>query len=126
MGRVTSDEVREIIDIDASITDITMFITAGNLLVTNAFSGDTQVGDATLKEIERNIVAHLICCRDPRPVEELNNDIKVVYSRAGVFSEGLKSTSYGQTALLLDFTGRLAKLGKKKASFAMVDYNTDI
>jgi len=127
MPRVTSAEVREIIDIDSSITDITPFITAGNLLVTNAFSGDTQVGDATLREIERYIVAHIICSRDQRTIEEWaggNEGVRVKYM--GQFGKGLESTPYGQNALLLDFTGRLAKLGRKRASIGMIDYSTDV
>lgn len=123
MARVTSAEVLEIIDVDSSITNLTPFITSANLLVTNAFSGDTQVGDATLKEIERNIAAHLICARDPRAIEEWNVEMRVKYM--GEFKEGLKATPYGQTALLLDFTGKLASLGKKRAHFSVVDYSTE-
>ena len=133
-NRVTEAEVLEIIDVDSSISDISPFITAANLFVTNVFSGDTQVGADTLKEIERYVAAHFICCRDPRAVEEQNEGIKVKY--AGGLSggrpykanspTGLHSTAYGQNALLLDFTGKMVAAGKNKATFAMVDYSTDV
>ena len=122
MPRVTQAEVLEIIEVDDEITELTPFITAANLMVTQAFSGNTQIGEALLKEIERYLAAHFITLRDPRVTSESNEGISVSY--AGSFGEGLKSSSYGQMALTLDFTGSLAKLGRKKASFSMVNYAT--
>ena len=126
MARVTIGEVKEIIDLDSTVVDsrVAAFITAGNLLVTNVFSGDTSVGAATLKEIERNVVAHLCCSLDPRAISEKDGDISVKYT--GKYGMKFKSTSYGQTALLLDPTGKLARAGAKQASLAVVDYSTSL
>ena len=123
-NRVTEAEVQAIIDVDSSVSDISPFITAANLFVTNVFSGDTQVGSDTLKEIERYVAAHFICCIDPRARKEENEEVMVEYT--GEFGKGLESTRYGQAALTLDFTGKLATAGKKRASFSMVDYSTDV
>src|SRR3990167_11412597 len=56
MARVTSIEVKEIISTD--IADLTAYITAANLLVTEVLGG--LLSDALLKEIERWLSAHLI------------------------------------------------------------------
>jgi len=123
-NRVNASEVREIIDIDSSILDISSFILAANLLITKIFSGDTTTSAAELKELERWLSAHLISCLDPQTTEEWNEEVRVKYS--GTFGKGLESTRYGQTVLMLDTTGKMATLGRKKASFGMVDYSTSL
>lgn len=126
-NRVTVAELEEIIDIDETITDarITVFITQANLMVTAAFSGDTTVGDSTLKEIERNVAAHFLrALVGLQETKEKAGEVAVEY--AGKFGEFLKGSSYGQMALMLDPTGRLSKFGKGRASFSVIDYSTDL
>ena len=124
MARVNAREVKEIIEVDEDVVvDLRPFITAGNLLVTETLGGQ-GMSDALLKEIERNVVAHLICAMDPRAQEEEIDDGRVKYT--GKFGEGFKSTPYGQTAMLLDSTGQLASRGKKKASMGVVDYSVTL
>ena len=126
MARVVAADITAIMDIDASITDLTPFITMGNLFVDSALSGE-GLSEALLTEIEKNVVAHLICARDPRAAEERagqGGDISVKYM--GKWGEGLKATPYGQNALLLDSTGKLARRGMKKASIGIVDYSVDL
>lgn len=120
MARVTAAEVLEIIDVDESISNINPFVLSGNLLVTNTLGGSTQLDEATLKEIERNVVAHLITSADPRAAQEKTEDISVKYE--GNFGKYFESSRYGQVALMLDFTGALAKAGMKKASLGVVNY----
>ena len=125
-NRITVAELEEIIDIDSSLTDarITVFITQANLMVTAAFSGDTTVGDATLKEIERNVAAHLIrALVGLQEVSEKAGEVAVTY--AGKWGEFLKGSSYGQMALMLDSTGKLSRVGRGRASFGVIDYSTD-
>lgn len=124
-NRVTVAELKEIIDLDSTLTDarITVFITQANLMVNAALSSQ-GLSETILKEIERNIAAHFIRVLDPQAISERAGEVSVTY--AGTFGEGLKGTHYGQMALLLDTSGKLARAGQKRGSFAVVDYSTDI
>jgi hypothetical protein len=124
MARVTATEVRQIIVLKSDITDtqVDVFINQANLFVTNTFSGDTTVSDDTLKEIERNISAHFLHALDPREQEKAVSKARSKYS--GNFGMRLESTTYGQNALLLDPTGKLAEASqRKRASIATIDYS---
>lgn len=117
--RVTDAEVREIIDIDPLITNIAPFITIANLMVTDKL-GASGLSAEMLKEIERWLAAHFVAMRDPRVKSESIGGITTSYQ--GTTGEGLKSTLYGQQAVLMDTTGTLANLGMKKASIGVIDY----
>jgi len=124
MGRVTATEVRSIIILGSSITDtqIDIFINMANLYVTNVFSGDTTVSDDILKEIERNITAHFLHSIDPRESEKAVDKARSKYS--GAFGLGLNATTYGQNAMLLDPTGKLAETStRKRATLGTIDFS---
>ncbi len=126
-NRVTPAELEEIIDIESSITDarINVFITQANIMVNAAFTGDTTVGDATLKEIERNVAAHMIrALIGLQETDEKAGEVSVRY--AGKWGEFLKGSAFGQMALMLDPTGKLAKYGQGQASFGVISYSTDL
>ena len=110
MARVTALEVKAIIDTDA---DPTPFIFAATLIVDRIVSD--LASDDVLKEIERWIAAHLVAVRDPRLSSESFGGASESL-QTGQLGMGLKYTSYGQQALLLDPTGILAALDKKRAS----------
>jgi hypothetical protein len=116
-ARVTATEVKEIMD-NCTATDITVdaFITAGTLLIDNVFAEDTSIGDDLLKEIERWFVAHMLASTISRQTSrEKLGDADFTYT--GKWGENLKSTSYGQMVLTLDFTGKMsANTGKQEAS----------
>jgi len=125
MARVVAADITAIMDVDSSITDLTPFITMGNLLVDSTLSNQ-GLSESLLTEIEKNVVAHLICSRDPRAAEEragTGGEIQVKYT--GKWGEGLKSTPYGQNAMLLDPTGRLANRGAKRATISMIDHSVE-
>jgi hypothetical protein len=110
MPRVTEAEVQAIIDYDPAITDITPFITAANLLITQKFSG-SGVSAELLKEMERWLAAHYIAIRDPRLRNEKIGDAAVTYQgQEGMY---LDATLYGQQVKTLDPTGTMANLGKR-------------
>jgi hypothetical protein len=128
MARVTATEVKQIIDLDTStVTDekIEVFINMANLFINNTFSGVTSLSSDTLKEIERFLSAHFLHALDPRAISEKAGEVAVRY--AGKFGMGLQATTYGQTALLLDTTGRLAVAaeGKKRASLGIISWSTE-
>ena len=109
--RVTEQEVRDIFETD--ISDLTPFITAANLTVTDNLSNQ-GLSDDQLKEIERWLTAHLATARDPRTSKESLGDASETYQ--GDSGLGLDSSRYGQMVKMLDTSGKLANLGKAKAS----------
>jgi len=108
--RVSDAEVKEIID--TSVTT-TAFISAANLVVTEKL-GSSGLSEDLLKEIERWLAAHLIASSKDKQVEsETIGDVSATYQ--GKTDMGLDSTFYGQQVKLLDTTGTMANLGKRKA-----------
>lgn len=117
-NRVTSDEVKEIID--TSLT-VDAFITAANLIVTNHLT-DSDLGTSTLKEIERWISSHLVAINDPKIKSETIGKAKQDFS-IGPLGKGLEFTSWGQQALLLDTSGILRGVGKTRAKIEAINFS---
>jgi len=111
--RVEEGEVRAIIETDENVS-LAPFIAAASAIVDD-LSGEDSDGDlssAMLTQIEKFLAAHLYEHLDSLPSEENTGAAKAVYQ--GQFGMGLKSTKYGQTALLMDKTGYLAALNSGK------------
>src|SRR3990167_481580 len=120
MARVTVDEVREIFDTSMEFDQITAFITAANLLVTQVCTS-TTLPTGLLKEIERYVAAHFCWLRDPHELRSKLGDFEMWAFPAAVttsWGKGLNLTPYGQTAVALDTSGALANLAMKQASFS--------
>ena len=115
MARVVQADVREVITSDK--LDIQPFITAANLLITDLL-GSSGLATAQLKEIERWLSAHFLSMAgsDSDAGEVTSEEIgetKVEYATG----QSLSSSRYGKQAILLDTTGKLARLGKGTAQF---------
>jgi len=119
-NRVTVAEVQEIMD-TGSLTDaqVTAFITAANLTVTDKLGGSTALSAAQLKEIERWLSAHFVAMRERQVADEKIGEASVKYG--GQFGKMLDFTQYGQQVKILDTTGTLANIGKRKATFEVID-----
>ena len=115
--RVTATEVKVIITTSLADAAIESFIAIANAMVTSTVT--CGLGAAALKEIERWLTAHLISITQERmTTEEKLGEASVKY--AGVYGEGLKSTTYGQMVLALDTCNAFANLGKKAASIKAI------
>lgn len=122
-NRVSTAEVKEIIDIPTTIPDtvIHSFIQAANITITAVLGSDTMITAAQLKEIERWLSAHLLACSRVRQAseEEVMGETSIKYT--GKTDKKLDATLYGQTVQILDTTGKLAaNIGKKQASLIAV------
>lgn len=120
MARVTPLDVKDILD-NCVITDpiVGTMIKTANKFINRIFADETTLTEDDLKEIERWLTAHLISISLQRTTtDEKLGDASATY--AGIYGEGLKMTSYGQTVLLLDTSGTLAKLGKAPAQIYAV------
>src|SRR5690606_1442192 len=104
--------------IDTEI-NLAPFITVAHVTVENTLAA-AGVDEATLKEIERWLAAHFACVRDPRVRNKSVDDASVSYEGRFGMARGLESTQYGQQALALDYTGTLARLGERKATFSVI------
>lgn len=114
MARVTDTEVKTILE---TSIDTTPFITTANIIVTDRLSGEGLDADL-LAQIELYLSAHLATFRDPRiKTEQIGaQQARAEYQMIAI-GTGLDSTSYGQMVKMLDTTGIMATIGKKKVIF---------
>lgn len=128
MGRVTGAEVKEILTTDLTNAQVETFITGANLFVT-AQLGSKGLSDATLKEIERYVTAHYISNLGGRDegvagaiASEGAGSANRTYRTLDPARFGLLSTTpYGQTAIQLDSSKTLIKIGRKTFSIKSID-----
>lgn len=115
---VDAEAVREVIDTDLGDAEIHRFINAAYYM-SRPCSGNLGGcgGNAMLGEIQAQLAAHFIAMsREPQAEQEsIAGEASVRYR--GKTGMGLQATTYGQNALMLDCSGALARLGKKKATF---------
>ena len=122
MAKIAPADVKPIIDTDLSDSDIQQFIDDAYDIITSIFSKDKPV-------LQRWLAAHLIATTRTRQIDEGEaGPASVKY--AGKTGMGLNSTTYGQQAMALDYTGKLrAKLGKREMSVKAVkatDWDTGL
>lgn len=127
MPRVTAAEVKEIIVTTLSDPAIEVFITPANLLVT-AKLGASELSDELLKEIERWLSAHFLSVflqSDKTNGGALTRDKVGDTEREWRNSQrtqidSLGTTNYGKQAIILDTTGTLVSLGKRKSKVEII------
>ena len=116
---VTAAEVKQIIPTNLSNTILDAYILGADELLNNILGTDTTLSAALKKEIERWLTAHMIASTQGRlEMEAGAGGAYIKY--AGVFTEGLKLTPYGQMVLTLDSTGKFASLGGKSAKIKAI------
>jgi hypothetical protein len=111
MARTTPELVRGIIETDdVSIPDLTPFIDTANALVTELCAPVTTYDSTRLELIERWLSAHFYAVRDMRKISEAVGVVNEWYQ----FKLGLNlaCTMYGQQAMLVDTSGKLAAMSK--------------
>jgi len=112
MANATTDSVAGILDIDPAI-DLVPFIRTASVLVTWLVSVDTKnvLTSDLLTEIESYLAAHFYSHRDQ--LLQSKSTGAASGSFQGQTGMVLNSTQYGQTAMMLDVTGNLAKRSKE-------------
>jgi hypothetical protein len=115
--RTTEALVRAIIEVAATVTDLSPFINAAHNLVD---AKCTDIAEANATEVETWLSAHFYAIFDPRASSETAKGVgQTLQSRVDL---GLNVTHYGQMAMMIDQTGGLAfwndqvKTGKAGAS----------
>lgn len=79
----------------------------------DAVFASVTIADSLKENIKKWVAAHMIALSNERTtIQESAGGAGVSY--ANVFSEGLKSTPYGQFAINLDITGTLSAINEDK------------
>lgn len=106
--RTSADAVKNIIETSLSDAVIEAYIASANIFVTDAL-GSSSLSDDTLENIEMWVAAHFMAVtRERMAKKEGAGGAEIEYT--GEYGVGLKSTSYGQMAILLDTTSTLSLL----------------
>jgi hypothetical protein len=121
-ARVTSDEVKEIIEVPSTLT-LTAFITAANVLVNQNLTA-SGLDDDLLKEIERWLAAHFAAIRVRQLASQDIGEGKDQYQYK--LDLGLRVTMYGQQAIMLDPTGILDRLTHQRKQLMFETINATL
>lgn len=120
---VTVDQVKEIFPTSLTDAEITAFITMADALVTTKLvpqqANFSCLTDDVICEIEKLLAAHLASMSDQRVQSEKTGDASYTYQ--GKTDMGLKSTLYGQNAIILDCSNTLVNLGKEGIRFTVLN-----
>lgn len=116
MSRTTEIAVRGIVDNDSTIS-MTPFVAMANSL-TNRLevldnADENILDDTTLELIERNLAAHFYQLKDRELASKSTGGASG--SRVSQTGMGLQGTWHGQAAIDLDYSGKLAQIGKGRA-----------
>jgi len=123
--RVSTVEVKQIIEVEAGI-DVLPFIETANNIVEDELVGTVLSADR-LVQIELYLAAHFTSIMIERGQLRRTGTGDATEVYAGKFTQGFGLTRYGQMAMSLDTTGTLSDLSsavdaKKKALFENVGY----
>lgn len=115
MARTTDEKVREIIDTDPELS-LNLFISTANSLVTWLTGKDTSglLSAEALALIETWLAAHFYAHRDQLFQSKSTGGASGSFQ--GQTQMSLNSTTYGQTAMLLDVTNNLSTLNQASLS----------
>jgi hypothetical protein len=115
--RTNATAVKQILPADSSVEDavIDAFIADANQVVTEVLGSDTSLSSTQKTMIEKWLAAHYIASTVERQARREGADgANITY--AGKSGMGLDTTTYGQQVKVLDTTGKMAKIGKKRAT----------
>jgi hypothetical protein len=120
MPRVSVSDVLQILGSALSEAKLLIHITTASELMDQVFSGDTVLNEGLKKEIERYLAAHFASIAEPEIsgsgiLEHEIGATRVKFSDN--LGEMLRTTRFGQQALVLDVTGKLSGTGKSRALF---------
>ena len=114
-SRISEDAVRKIVATD--LTDISEFIATAHLMVDEQLA-NKGFSDDRLLRIELYLSAHYVTLREWQLKSEKFGDASAQYQ--GDTGMYLSSSRYGQTAIELDTSGTLKRLGTYATNFELL------
>ncbi len=113
---ITATQVKQIIETELDENTINSYISSASALVDSIL---TDIPTSLSDEIKRWLTAHFIACsRERQPQSAEAGPASITFQ--GETGFGLDATLYGQQVKVLDYTGRLASLGLRKAAMRAV------
>lgn len=111
--RTTVENVRAVMDTDLDDDDLLFSIRIANAM-TDAVIGTAITDETILEAIETFLAAHFAVHKDPQVRSEKlgSGSVQYVWPKVG---QGLLSSQYGQSAMDMDYSGKLKNLGKSPA-----------
>ena len=115
VNRVTDADVKVVVE--TTIADTTAIIDTAHLVVEEQLVPATPaLTAAMLVKIELYLAAHFVALTEERGGLLRSSTGESAETVADVYSEGFRSTRYGQQAIALDTTGTLTVLSNQKLS----------
>jgi uncharacterized protein (DUF1697 family) len=115
--RTNATDVKAIIATSLTESEVDTYITDANLMVTSIL-GNEGLSDSLMETIEKWVAAHFIAMTKSRqPQYKKIGDGAESYPELGM---NMQTTTYGQTALAFDTSGKLANVGKKRIKIEAV------
>lgn len=111
-ARVNAEQVSDVISTSLTESQVNAMINTAHLVVEQHLATEGLSVDL-LAQIELWLSAHFVCIRDPRKKQVKVDEVSVTYQVEG--GSGLQGTMYGQQALALDPSGKLASTSLKRA-----------
>ena len=120
MARIDNSDIRGLIYVAAGV-NLDPHIDTAALLVSEHLE-DRGLSEERLRLIEANLAAHFTALSEERGALLTSKVGESSDTVANTFGEGLKMTRFGQTAMMLDTSGVLAKLGASagRAEFRVI------
>ena len=123
MATITPALVREVIKTELTDDEISGVITTSNVLYSTLLA-NKGFGDGLEIEIKRYLTAHFVAVKDPTPTVKAVGlgDAREEYEQIGnvTVQTGLKATRWGQTAITLDPSGTLIRVGGVKQTLRVL------
>ena len=114
---VTASDVRYLIDTNLTDAGIDKLISVAQRFVDPC---DGEWSADQTDDIVEQVVCHLIVtAKEPEVSQKKLGDASETYSRSQA-GMGLRETSYGRTAIMLDDTGCLARRGRNFTNFKVL------
>lgn len=119
MPRTNKSDVRDIFDTNIDDDSLDAWIEIANELVDDIANADSSIDSTRLTKIEKLLSAHFASTEEPLVEEDSIGDSSATYQ--GEWGMNLRSTDYGQSAIVLDPTTTLSTLGKPSATVGVPD-----
>jgi len=120
-NRIKTSEVQGLTGSTLGAAEISPYIDTANSIVDYYLDGK-GLSEERLTKIELFLAAHLLTANRERPaIKESVSPASKSYS--DIFGQGFESTTYGQTLMLVDVTGILARTAKKSINLKSIKEN---
>lgn len=106
---ITANDVQAIYETDRDDVAMQPFLEAAGALTDDRLAGKS-LPEATLKEVQRYLAAHLLFVTDAGPHESLRvEDVSERFTKSA-FLPGILDSRWGRMAVMLDSSGTLSSL----------------